>query len=323
MDDKLPSSPAEQRDDGPPCSRVLVTGALGNVGREVLRALAARGIAARAAVRSVERARAVLGPEADVVALDFLDARTFQPALAGCDALFLLRPPALSDVKPTLNRLVDVAVAGGIRHIVFLSVVGADMNKLLPHHAVERHLEQQSRTGWTLLRPGFFAQNLGHAYRRDIVEDGRIYVPAGKSSVAFVDVRDVAEVAARVFAAPRAHAGKAHTLTGPEHFTFLEVAETLTEALGIHVRYQSASMPGYLLHLARRGLPASQVLVQTVLHAGLRSGQAARVDPTLTRLLGRPGRTMRDYVHDHVSLWKTAPAAGRNPAPGSHAKEAR
>ncbi|WP_163989179.1 NAD(P)H-binding protein [Pyxidicoccus caerfyrddinensis] len=318
MDDKLPSSPGEQRDSELPCSRVLVTGALGTVGREVLRALAARGIAARAADRSVERARGVLGPEADVVALDFLDARTFQPALAGCDALFLLRPAALSDVKSTLNRLVDMAVAGGIRHLVFLSVAGADTNKLLPHHAVERHLEQ-SRTGWTLLRPGFFAQNLGDAYRRDIVEDGRIYVPAGSGSVAFVDVRDVAEVAARVFAAPKAHASRAYTLTGPEHFTFLEVAETLTEALGIHVRYQSASMPGYLLHLARRGLPASQVLVQTVLHAGLRSGQAARVDPTLTRLLGRPGRTVRDYVHDHVSLWSTAP---RPEAPGAHAKEA-
>lgn len=314
MDDKLPSSPGEQR--GPPgaCTRVLVTGALGNVGREVLRALAARGIAARAADRSVERARAVLGPAADVVALDFLDVRTFQPALQGCDALFLLRPPALSDVKATLNRLVDVAVAVGVRHIVFLSVAGADTNKRLPHHAVEQHLTQ-SRTSWTLLRPGFFAQNLGDAYRRDIVEDGRIYVPAGSGGVAFVDVRDVAEVAARVFAAPEAHAGQAYTLTGPEHFTLLEVAETLTEALGIHVRYQAASVPGYMLHLARRGLPAAQMLVQTVLHAGMRSGQAEKVDPTLTRLLGRPGRTVRDYVHDHVALWRTVPATGRDSAP--------
>jgi uncharacterized protein YbjT (DUF2867 family) len=306
MDDRPPSSPPES--GARPLSRVLVTGALGNVGREVLRALAARGIAARAADRSVERARAALGPDADAVTLDFLAPQTFEPALRGCDALFLLRPPALSDVKPTLHRLVDVAVAGGVRHIVFLSVAGADTNKLIPHHAVERHLEQ-SGTGWTLLRPGFFAQNLADAYLRDIVEDGRLYVPAGRGSVAFVDVRDVAEVAARVFAAPQAHAGKAYTLTGPEHFTFLEVAETLTEALGVHVRYQAASVPGYMLHLARRGLPAAQVLVQTALHAGLRAGQAERVDPTLTRLLGRPGRTVRDYIHDHVSLWRDALAA--------------
>ncbi|MCP3144470.1 SDR family oxidoreductase [Pyxidicoccus xibeiensis] len=299
MDASPPSSPAP--------SRVLVTGALGTVGREVLRALATQGIAARAADHSVERARSALGPEAEVAALDFLSPETFQPALDGCDALFLLRPPAISDVQPTLHRLVDVAVTSGVRHIVFLSVAGADTNPRIPHHAVERHLAQ-SGTQWTLLRPGFFAQNLGGAYLRDIVEDRRIYVPAGRGSVAFVDVRDVAEVAARVFAAPEAHAGKAYTLTGPESLTFLEVAETLTERLGSHVRYQPASVPGYMAHLWRRGLPAAQVLVQTMLHAGLRNGQAEKVDPTLARLLGHPARTLPDYVRDHASLWSRTPA---------------
>jgi uncharacterized protein YbjT (DUF2867 family) len=309
MDARPPSSAAEPRG-----ARVLVTGALGNVGREVLRALAARGLEARAADRSAERAREVLGPEADVVALDFLEPRTFAPALKGCDALFLLRPPAISDVKPTLNRLVDVAVASGVRHIVFLSVAGAGTNTLVPHHAVERHLEQ-SGTGWTLLRPGFFAQNLGDAYRRDIVEDGRLYVPAGGGSVAFVDVRDLAEVAARAFAAPEGHAGKAYTLTGPESLTFLEVAQLLTEALGVHVRYQAASVPGYMLHLWRRGLPTAQILVQTVLHTGLRFGQAERVDPTLARLLGHSCRTLSDYVRDHLSLWSPVSATARDAVP--------
>ncbi|MFP2929383.1 SDR family oxidoreductase [Pyxidicoccus sp. 3LG] len=302
MDPSPRSSPDEQRQSPPTCSRVLVTGALGTVGREVLRALAGLGIPARAADRSVERARAALGPEADVTALDLLDPSTFPSALEGCDALFLLRPSTLSDVKPTLNRLVDAAVAGGVRHIVFLSVAGADANTLIPHHAVERHLEQ-SRARWTVLRPGFFAQHLGDAYRRDILEDGRIYVPAGSGSVAFVDVRDLAEVAARVFAAPEVHAGKAYTLTGPESLSFLEVAQALTELRGVHVRYQPASSLGYMAHLWRRGLSAPQALVQTMLLVGLRQGQAERVDPTLPQLLGRPSRSLLDYVRDHASLW--------------------
>ncbi|QSQ26864.1 NAD(P)H-binding protein [Pyxidicoccus parkwayensis] len=302
MADKPPSSPGEQRDNSSPCTRVLVTGALGNVGREVLRALSAKGIAARAASRSMERARSALGAEADIVALDLHDARTFAPALQGCDGLFLMRPPAISDVKHTLEPLVDAAVASGVRHIVFLST--ADTNKPAPHHAVEEHLKQFG-TSWTVLRPGFLAQNLGDMYRRDILEDGRIYVPAGKGQVAFVDARDVAAVAARAFAEPKAHAGQAHTLTGPEHYTFLEAAECLTEMLGVHVRYQAASIPGYMLHLLRRGIPMTQALAQTALHVGVRHRQAERVDPTLTRLLGRPGRTMRDYIHDHGALWRT------------------
>jgi uncharacterized protein YbjT (DUF2867 family) len=306
MDARSPSAAAEQPRPRAADRRVLVTGALGNVGREVLRALAARGIAARAADRSVERAREALGPQADITALDFLEPHTFEPALEGCDALFLLRPPPISDVKPTLNRLVDVAVARGVRHVVFLSVAGAGKNKLVPHHAVEKHLEWAA-PGWTLLRPGFFAQNLGDAYRRDIVEDGRLYVPAGQGRVAFVDVRDVAEVAALAFAHPEPHRGQAYTLTGPEAVTFAQAAELLTETLGRPVRYQPASTTGYMAHLRRRGMPTGQLLVQTVLHFGLRFGQAEAVDPTLERLLGRPGRTLRDYVRDHAALWRGAP----------------
>lgn len=305
-----PSSPAEGGS-----TRVLVTGALGNAGREVLRALAARGLSARAADRSVERARAALGQGADAVALDFLDPRTFEPAVRGCDALFLLRPPAISDVKPTLNRLVDVALANGVRHIVFLSVAGAGTNTLVPHHAVEKHLEAVAR-GWTVLRPGFFAQNLGDAYRRDIAEDGRLYVPAGRGRAAFIDVRDVAEVAASVFASPAPHAGQAYTLTGPEAVSFTEAAGLLSEALGRPIRYQPASVPGYAVHLLRRGLPAMQVLVQTVLHVGLRFGQAQDVDPALARLLGHPGRTLRDYVRDHTSLWSPMTPRELKPAQG-------
>lgn len=294
------SLPAEQR-------RVLVTGALGNVGREVLRALAALGIAARVADRTPSRAQAQLGAEAEVYRFDFRDPATFAPALQGCTALFLLRPPAISDVKSTLLRLVDEACERGVRHGVFLSVAGAGTNPLVPHHTVEQHLRGLGR-GWTVLRPGFFAQNLGDAYRRDIAEQRRLFVPAGRGRVAFVDVRDVAEVAAQALAQPELHGDRAYTLTGPEALDFEQVAALLSAALGERVRYEAASVPGYLLHLRRRGLPAAQALVQAVLHVGLRFGQAEHVDPTLQRLLGRPGRTLREYIADHVALWRAAPS---------------
>jgi len=168
---------------------------------------------------------------------------------------------------------------------------------------VERHLAEGAGD-WTLLRPGFFAQNLGDAYRRDLAEDDRLYLPAGRGRVAFVDVRDVAEVAARAFAEPAAHAGKAWTLTGPAALGFDEAARLLTAVLGRSIRYQPASVAGYALHLRRRGLPWGQVAVQSVLHVGLRAGQAERVDPTLPRLLGRPARTLAEYVRDHAGLWR-------------------
>jgi uncharacterized protein YbjT (DUF2867 family) len=279
---------------------VLVTGATGNAGREVVAALQRLGVRTRAGVRNEAS-----GTEADEAArLDFYDPATFAPALAGCDAVFLLRPPPISDTRSTLNRMVDEARRQGVRRIVFLSVAGAEGNRLVPHHAVEQHLIS-GPPDWTILRPGFFAQNVGTAYRQDVLEDGRLYVPAGSGRVAFVDLRDLGEVAAKALV-DDAHRGHAYTLTGPRAFTFYEVAEALTEATGRRVRYDPASIVGYAVHLLRRGMPLMQVLVQTVLHVGLRFGQAEGVDPTLERLLGRPPRSVLDYIADHAALWQPA-----------------
>jgi uncharacterized protein YbjT (DUF2867 family) len=280
---------------------ILVTGATGNVGGALLQALAARGLPSRAAVTRPGDARAPAAVE--TVRFDFRDRSTFATAVRGCRGLFLLRPPAVSDVEETLNALVDVARREGVAQVVFLSVTGADRNRLVPHHGVERHLAS-SPGAWTILRPGFFAQNLGDAYRRDIAEDDRILLPAGAGRVAWVDVRDVAEVAALAFADPDAHRGEGYTLVGPEAVSFAQVARVLSETLARPIRYEAVGVLRYAIHLRGRGLPLTQIAVQTLLHLGLRNAGPERLDPTLGRLLGRPGRTIADYVRDHAALWR-------------------
>jgi uncharacterized protein YbjT (DUF2867 family) len=280
---------------------ILVTGSTGNVGSAVVAALTARGVPFRVGVREAPLASAG-GTAPSAVPLNLLDRTTFAPAVAGCDALFLLRPPAIANTKETLVPFIDVAREAGVRQVVFVSVAGAASNPIVPHHAVEQHL-QRGPMEWTILRPGFFAQNFGDAYRRDIVEDHRVYVPAGAGRVAFVDVRDMAEVAVAALVDPASHAGHAYTLTGQRAITFGEAARILSEALGRHIDYTPASIPGYVMHLRRRGLPLAQVVVQTILHAGLRFDQAAVPDDSLRQLLQRPPRTFAEYVHDHRGLW--------------------
>lgn len=277
---------------------LLVTGATGNVGLPLVRALLAAGEPVRAALRDPARDAGRLPASVECVRLDFADPTTFAPAVEGVRGLFLLRPPAVARVGPTLNRLIDVAARAGTEHCVFLSVAGAERNVIVPHHRVERHLRRDP-LGWTILRPSFFAQNLTSAYRDDI-RGGRIVVPAGDGRVAFVDTRDLADVAALVLRDPSRHRRAGYLLTGPEALTFARVAELLTHALGREVRYEAAGVRGYMAHLRRQGLPGVQVAVQTVLHTGLRFGQAETVDPTLGRLIGRPPRTMAEFVADHV-----------------------
>ena len=285
----------------------LVVGPTGNAGAPTVEALLARGVPVRAGVRD-PGAAAGLPDGVQPVALDLTDPATFPAAVDGIGSLFLLRPPAISDVGPTLNALLDAAAAAGRPHVVFLSVAGADRNRVVPHHEVERHLAAGS-LAHTILRPGFFAQNLGDAYRRDIAEDDRLYVPAGTGRPAWVDVRDVGELAAAILSAPAGHEGQGYLLTGPAPLAFASAAALLTRALGRTVRYRHASVPGYARHLHARGLPAAQIAVQTVLHLQLRAGGGRRVDPTLGRLLGRAPRTLADYVGDHAGLWaRSSPA---------------
>ncbi len=279
-----------------------MTGAVGNVGREVVRAIATRGRDLRAADLSVESIHAMHGDDVDAVQLDYEAHETFEPALAGCDAVFLVRPPAIACMESTLLPFIDAAIASGVKHIVFLSCAGAATNKLVPHHAVEKHLLEKS-VNHTFLRPGFFSQNLGAAYREDIATDGRLFLPAGKSRVAFVDIRDIAELAALVFEDPLAHENQAYECTGPEAFSFEETARLMTDVIRRPIRYEAASIAGYVRHLHVRGLPLAQIAVQTVLHVGLRFGQTAKIDPTLERLLGRRPRTLATYVRESADLW--------------------
>jgi len=281
---------------------VLVTGAVGNVGREVVRSLRAHGREVRAADLSIGSIRAMHGEDLEAAVLNYEAHETFTKAMKGCDSVFLVRPPAIACMESTLLPFIDAAFESGVKHIVFLSCAGAGTNKLVPHHAVEKHLVARG-VDHTLLRPGFFSQNLGVAYRKDIAEEGRLFLPAGRGRVAFVDIRDVAEVAALIFDDPLAHQNAAYDCTGPEALSFEETARLMTDVVGRPIRYEPASIAGYVRHLHVRGLPLAQIAVQTVLHVGLRFGQSEKIDPTLERLLGRRPRTLATYVRESAELW--------------------
>lgn len=296
--------------------RVLVTAAVGNVGREVVRALVKRGTPTRGVDLSVDAVRAMHGEDVECGFLDYEDHATFAKALDGCTSVFLVRPPAVAHMERTLLPFIDAALERGIEHIVFLSVLGAASNKLVPHHAVETHLAAR-HASHTLLRPGFFSQNLGGAYRDDIAIEGRLFLPAGRGRVAFVDIRDVAELAAIIFDDPLAHRGAAYTCTGPEALSLEDTARLMTDVIRRPIRYESASIAGYVRHLHVNGLPLAQIAVQTVLHVGLRFGQLEKIDPTLERLLGRRPRTLAAYVRESAELW-TSPSARALESPLGH-----
>ncbi len=279
--------------------RMLVTGATGNVGSEVLRRLVERGVLVRAGVR--DPAAEAGPPGAEPVRLDFMDPHTFAAALGGIDRLFLVRPPAISDVRSRILPFVDAAREAGVRHVVFLSLLGAKKNRWVPHRAVEDHL-RASGMDWTFLRAGFFMQNLSTTHRADIRDRDEIDLPAGNGRTSFVDVRDLAAAAARVLT-EGGHGGRAYDLTGAEALTYGEVAKILSEVLGRTITHRGSSLPGFVLRMREQGHPWGMAIVMAGIYTTARLGLAGRVSGDLPRLLGRPPLSVRQFAEDHRDCW--------------------
>ena len=282
--------------------RILITGATGNVGREVIRALHQHaGITVRAAVRDVARSAATFAafPDVERVAFDFTDPASYAAALSGCQGLFLLRPPQLTDA---FGGLIAAARRAGVRHIVFVSVQGAEHNRFIPHHKTERLLST-SGVPFTLLRPAYFMQNFTTTLRADLVERRRIFLPAGSACFTLIDVRDLGRVAAVVLADTTGrHYGQAYTLTAARALTFQQMADQLTACLPQPVEYISPSPWRFYRTKRRQGLAPGLVLVVLLLHYLPRFSAPPPTTDAVARLTGRPPIEFDQFVADYRGL---------------------
>jgi len=281
---------------------ILVTGSTGNVGGPLAALLHAQGQPVRAAVSSPKSVARLPDPALPYAVLDFNDPQTYPAAFAGVDRLFLLRPPQISDVDRSIKPVIDYAAANGVRHIVFLSLIGAEKNKVVPHAKIEALLEA-GPVPYTLLRAGFFMQNLSTTHRLDIVEYDDVFVPAGKGETAFVDTRDLAAVAALALT-EGGHENKAYPLTGSEALDYYQVAAILSDVLRRPITYSNPSLLRFARRMKGRGEAWPYIAVMSAIYTTTRFGMAAAIHPELETLLGRPPITFREFAQDEAAVWR-------------------
>lgn len=280
----------------------FVSGATGNVGAQVVEQLLARGVTVRAGDLSVGRLAERFGEEIQAVPFDFGRPETFAPALQGVQGMFLMRPPQITDVEKYMFPAVDAAVSAGVQQIAFLSLIGIEENTRVPHYKVEQYLKS-GPINYTFLRASFFMQNLNTTHREEIRQHDEIYIPVGKARTSFIDVRDIAAVAALALT-EAGHANQAYELTGGEALDYYQVAELFTEILGRKITYKDPALWQYATYQLRRGQPLGYTLVTAWLYNNTRRGMAARVTGEVLRLLGRPPITMRQYIQDYRDYWQ-------------------
>jgi uncharacterized protein YbjT (DUF2867 family) len=290
---------------------ILVTGPNGNVGTELVKQLADQSaLAYRVAAHSPHKIDALYGAHVPRIRFDYADRSTWGPALDGVTVLFLLFPlPHPRTAKEWMVPFVAAAAKSGVRHIIYLSVPGADTTPMVPHHAVEAAIAA-SGVPHTILRAGFFAQNMCRditTHAVDVAKHDQIFVPAGRGKTTFVDSRDVAEVAVKIMADPARHAGQAYLLTGPEALDYYQVAALFTAELGRPIVYANPSVPAFWVRLWPR-ITWDTLGFMTIVYTLTRFGKNAPTSTTLGDLLGRPPRTMADFIHDYRARFTGAAA---------------
>lgn len=275
---------------------ILITGASGNVGREVLKQVTQTGVRVRAAYQSVSKAAAAPSG-VDLVTMDYNDPATVRAALKDVDRVFLVGPPS-SNLVSLERKAVDEIKRSGVKHLVKLSAMGGRAAIFPRQHAESEDYIQSSAVTYTFLRPNGFMQNFVNYNSATINTQNAFYGCQGEGKVSHIDIRYLAAVAVKVLT-ENGHEGKAYTLTGPAALTNAEIAQILSDDLGREIRYVDLPPAQFKQALLGAGLKEWDADALIDLQRFYREGGASSVMPDAERLLGRKPTSFEQFSRDH------------------------
>lgn len=279
--------------------KILITGATGNVGVEVIRYLMSSDHTHTiiAGVRDIEKARLTFSNYSKLhyTSFDFEDPETFDDALRDIDTIFLLRPPHLSDINRYFRPFMVKVKEYSIREILFLSVQGAEKSSVIPHNKIET-LISEFDIDYIFLRPGYFMQNLTTTLLEDIRKKRRIILPAGHARFNWIDVKNIGEAAAILLARFSDFKNRAYELTGYESASFYNVATQINRTISGTVQFKNVNPVRFFWMKWRDGMSPGKILVMIVLHFLPRFQQEPDISDVYEQLTGKKPTTLAEFI---------------------------
>ena len=281
--------------------KVFITGYTGNIGKYVVEGLLNKNVEIVCASRKADKRKRISSFQ-EVVPFDFLNSETFVEALIDVDRVFLVRPPQLASPKKDMYPFLKCIKEKGIKHIIFVSLLGVENNPIAPHSKIEKMIKDL-HIPYTFLRPSFFMQNLSTTHRDDILYRNEIAVPVGNALTSFVDTRDIAEVATEVLANADFDQNNIYTLTGNEAINYHTVAETLSKVLERPIQYRKVNYMKFRKEAIDKGINKKFANVMTMLYFITRMGNAKKVTKDIEQILNRTPTTFKTFSEDYKHVW--------------------
>jgi uncharacterized protein YbjT (DUF2867 family) len=289
---------------------ILVTGATGTVGSEVVKQLSndTSDINIKAAVHSVQNAKKISQYDrVRIVQINYNKPESLSTAFKDADKLFLLTHPSPMTVEHESN-LVAEARKSGIRHIVKQSIMGADLEadvEAMHLHRQAEKIVEESGIPYTFLRPNEFMQGFINFQGPTIKSNNAFYLPAQDANVSIVDVRDIAAVAVQSLITNNdKHKNKTYLITGPEALSYYQAANILSNATGKKISYVNVSDEEVRGALKEEGM--NDWLVNTILelYRYFRKGYASQVSSAIEQVTGKKPITFAQFAKDYADVFR-------------------
>lgn len=288
---------------------ILITGASGSIGSELTRNLIAREVPVRLALRDPNRSPHQNNPLVETVYFDYRDKTSLQKAVEGVAQVFFLTPATMQAKQESFDELeaglsfIEIMKTSDVQHIVRGSGMGADRFKESAHYLIEQAI-QKSGMNYTILRPTFFMQIFDVYYRNSIQKKNVIdFYDAGVAE-SFIDIRDIAAVAAEALLNP-IHHNQIYTLTSEELLTYEMVAEILTHTLARKITYVAKSDEDSYKALVAEGWSSDAVNSYVGYLQAAQQGLFSAIHPDVEKILGRKPISFKQYAKDYATAWSS------------------
>ena len=280
-------------------NRILVTGATGNIGKEVVKLLKAENADF---ITGTTKGETIEGIK--TVKADFSDKESLIKAMQGITTLFMLSPSHPESVQWG-EHVIDAAKESGVKFIVRSSGSFADINsdllieKLLG--TTDKYLKD-SGINYTITAPSSFMQNFSTTMAADY-NSGTIYHAAGDADISWTDVRDIAAVNVKVLLNPEKYQNQTLTITGSESFNYEEAVKQMNEVLGKETKYVSIPNEAAAQAMADMHFPQFIIDLLISLNDSIKQGHFIKTTDTIKKVLGRKPNTFRQFITDNKDVW--------------------